>query len=97
MSGGVFNYAYARDAASFLTGVADLDDLSRIAEFLEEAGYPHEARNVELILHELQNVASRIEEVEKKLSSLSPLLKAAEWVASKDWGPEEIEKAALEL
>lgn len=88
MSGGSFNYLYAKDAEDLLSGQG-VEELNEMGETLSDLGYEEEAKETFLIQYEVKKAR---QELEKRINKIKGVWKAVEWYESKDSGIEHVQK-----
>jgi hypothetical protein len=92
MSGGSFNNVYSKaDDSDILTALPDLRELEN---YLRGIGKHDAADEVLLFIREIETHMRRIAVMGRRIK---PLLKAAEYYASSDWGISSIDEAYRNL
>lgn len=92
MSGGSFDYLYARESLPEL--LERTDSINSMSQTLRNAGQEQAASDTEALLAEL---AIFEEYILARADRLRGIWKAVEWTHSCDWGPESIAEEAETL
>ena len=87
MSGGSFNYLYAKDASDLLAGSRD-EELEVMADALAHAGAQDAAQETRRLLAIVQEQRARIQ---ARIDRLSALWQAMEWWKSNDTSAEDFQ------
>lgn len=94
MSGGSFDYLYAKDVVQMLDAIPR-EHLDAMRAELVERGLSDVVAEHDAVVEFLEGLQRQVDNGEKLLGRLSPVWKAVEWHVSRDWGPERVDEAVL--
>lgn len=90
MSGGSYDYLYARQIEDF---VRNTENIRRMMARLDALGYKDASIETGKFIAELEKLVASLE---ARQAELADIWQAVEWRDSGDWGPEDIAKAVEE-
>lgn len=97
MSGGSFNYLYCKDIDQLFEDIDAIDDMEYMAIWLANVGKYHASNVTFEYLAQLKTLKELIEtqlnELDQELEKIRPVMKAAEWWYSNDWGEDDFNQA----